>query len=374
MKATYLFAITISVFLGLAVVAAAKYTGVFEPRAHAEEKKEEPIQILVARQNLFEGVTLTASQVRVRPIRPEEMAHYLANKDKYLPPLTEAGHLRVMARNVGADLPILKEDLQDQSLPDRLGLRLEPGMRAVNVIVPKERAGGGLIQLSEHVDVLLTTTIFQGGHAEDALTLTAPIARDLKVIVKRNNLWTVMAAADDGPAQYTLQANPYRAALINYAQQKGMLTLEVVPNQPLRGFSNPVSSAGGSFADPESAEYRDEDRRVAGILSGELTVGDQDLERIFHLRARPALEPPEQPLKVVRFSGNTLMGTTIFNPDGSQVRQVSATGSTTYTPATQSGGFGYQFVSPEDPLPKSGPGSPGYCPECEAAKKRAKRS
>jgi Flp pilus assembly protein CpaB len=372
MKATYLFAITISVLLGLTVVAAAKYTGVFEPRKPPEEKKEEPIQILVARQNLFEGVTLMASQVRVRAIRPDELPHYLANKEKYLPPLTEAGHMRVMARNVGADRPLLKEDLQDQTLPDRLALRLDPGMRAVNVVVPKERAGGGLIQLGEHVDVLLTTIVFQGGHSEDALTLTAPIARDLKVIVKRNNLWTVMAPPDDGPVQFTLQANPYRAALINFAQQKGMLTLEVVPNQPLKGFSNGVSSAGASFADPDSAEYREEDKRVAGILSGELTVGDQDLERIFRLRARPQAPIPAQPIKVTRFSGNALMGVTVFNPDGSVAKQLDASGAVSYSPATQGGGFGYQFVSPEDPLPKSGPGSPGYCPECEAAKKKKK--
>jgi len=133
MKATYLFAITISVLLGLTVVAAAKYTGVFEPRAQAEEKKEAPIQLLVARQNLFEGVTLTASQVRVRAIRPDEVAHYQANKDKYLPPLTEAGHLRVMARNVGADRPLLKDDLQDQGLPDRLGPAPGGGARAALV-------------------------------------------------------------------------------------------------------------------------------------------------------------------------------------------------------------------------------------------------
>ncbi len=82
MKASTLFAITIAVFLGLAVVAAAKYSGIFNP------KKEQPTQapprpkVLVAAKNLFENMTILPGDTRVREMTDEEEAHYKEHKDK----------------------------------------------------------------------------------------------------------------------------------------------------------------------------------------------------------------------------------------------------------------------------------------------------
>src|SRR5262245_3572138 len=105
MRASTLFGITIAGLLGLGVVVGAKYAGFFEPRG-TPVAQEPPIKVLVARQNLFEGTTTTPAEVMVRDLRPEEKADYERNRNKYLPALPAAAHMRVLARSVGADRPL----------------------------------------------------------------------------------------------------------------------------------------------------------------------------------------------------------------------------------------------------------------------------
>jgi WD40 repeat protein len=67
-------------------------------------------KILVARFSLFEGLTVARpDEVKVRFVEDSEMAEYLKNKDKYIPPDPESAVRRVLARNVAADQPLLKE-------------------------------------------------------------------------------------------------------------------------------------------------------------------------------------------------------------------------------------------------------------------------
>ena len=46
--------------------------------------------------------------------------------------------------------------------PDSLDARLVPQMRAINVAMSKEQAAGGLIQVGDWVDMLLTSTVETG--------------------------------------------------------------------------------------------------------------------------------------------------------------------------------------------------------------------
>jgi Flp pilus assembly protein CpaB len=351
MKASTLFALTIAVLLGLGAVVGAKYLGYFDTKKAAEPTKEPPQQVLVASQNLFEGVTVTTSQVQVRPLRPNEVKAYEANPDKYMPPLTAAAHMRVLDRNVPADEPLLKEHFQDQSMPKTIAERLDPGMRAVNISISKDKADGGLLRTGEYVDVYLTTTISDATGLVGSSTQTALLARQLKIIVKRNNLWTVMLpSSDDRPVEFTLQANPYRAALIEYAKGKGVLTIMGSPTPPqVRVAAGPGGSVvPASYSDPQSVEYRDEDARVAAFVNNDLVVGENDLERIFKLKPLPPPTPERLPVKIVRWSGNKLVGTTIFNPDGSAE---TLSGVIAPNPKTTNSGMGYGFHSPPSTTP-----------------------
>jgi Flp pilus assembly protein CpaB len=338
MRASTLFGVTIASLLGLGAAVGAKYTGVFD-RQPIAEKKDAVVQILVAKNNLFEGMTATAADVRVRPLTEDEVDFYKRNKDKFMPPLPEAAQLRVMARSVGVNEPLLKEHFQDQSVPEGVSQRLDPGMRAVNLVLPKERASGGVLRVGELVDVLLTTNICTDAECTSPHTATATIARNLKIIVKRDTLWTVMAPIPDNLA-LTLQANPYRAALIEYAKFKGLLTLV-----PSASAGLPKSASKG-FSDPETKEYRDEDARVKALLSGDLAVGEPDLERIFNLRPMAARVPPTM---IERYNGVSITGMSVINGGkGAPTKGVAPA----FEPPGGSTGLvspslGYAFQSPE---------------------------
>src|SRR5262249_61912271 len=105
---------------------------------------------------------------------------------------------------------------QEMTKPEPLSQRLLPSMRAVNLSLTKEHSGGGLIQVGEWVDVVLTSSVESDGAAS---TRTATIAHNVRVIAKRNVLWPVFAPlTDDKPVHFTVEANPYRAALIEFAK------------------------------------------------------------------------------------------------------------------------------------------------------------
>jgi Flp pilus assembly protein CpaB len=296
MRASTVFALALALLIGLAAAAGAKAFGLFDKKAPPPAEKPAPYKVLVAKVNLFEDVTVTADQVMVREITAEEQEDLKARlgdkwKDKLMPGMVTAAHLRVVRRNLVADQVLLKEHFADQLLPDELSRRLEPNTRAVNVSVPKDRAAGGIIRVGEHVDVLLTTEVGYGNQKE---LRSACIARGCKVIMKRNNPWSVMAAdPDDKPLHFTLQANLYRAALIEYSQQHGQVSLLPAPT--------PVRSAG-TFSDPTSAEYATEDQRIEKVHQGVLHIGDKDLARIFNVvpPAPPAPKPVTPPPSVIQ--------------------------------------------------------------------------
>jgi Flp pilus assembly protein CpaB len=333
MRASTLFAIAIAVFLGLAVVAAAKYSGIFATKAPPPPPVVVKPKILVAAKNLFENMTILPGDVRVREIKPEEEEHYSANKAKYLPATVEAGTLRVLARSVEADQPMLREYLEDVNLPQSLNRRLSSlSMRAVNVSLPLERAGGGLIQKGEHVDVYLTTRVSVAGkNHNSAITQTAPIARNLTVIVKRNMLWNALAPNDPKkPIDYTLEANPYRAALIEFCKNKGDLSL-VTTAAPQESISQSTRAVvPPSQSDSTSKEYQDEDKRIAEFLSGERTISDADLERIFNLR--PIVI--HRPVQVETYTGVHFTGVQTFGRNGNGLMR----------PVTSEPSMGYAFA------------------------------
>lgn len=343
MRASTVFALALALLIGLGAVAVAKYVGLFERKAASEPPPPPPLKVLVARQNLFEGTTVMADQVMVRELDASEAEALKARlgenwRSKLLPPMPSAAALRVLKRHVLADQVLLQDYFEELSLPDELSRRLEPRTRAVNVEVPKSRAAGGQIRVGEYVDVLLTTEVSAGDRQE---LRTACIARSCKVVMKRNTPWTLlMADPDDKPLSFTLQANPYRAALIEYASTRGNLSL--MPASP------PSKLPPGVFSDPSSPEYAQEDQRVDGILNGTLAISDADLMRIFNIQPPPPKGLPPGATVIHHITGVRDAGYTIIPHGGA------------YHPATLPG------VVPPNPNGSSAPPasppptSPGY--------------
>jgi hypothetical protein len=96
---------------------------------------------------------------------------------------------------------------------------------------------------------------------------------DMLVLMKRNRIWTLLRGDDENkPIPFTLQANSYRAALMEIAKNHGSLTL--VPTGP----SNPKKGIGAMrFADD-----KDEEQRVFAINTGQ-PITNRDFEAIFKL-------------------------------------------------------------------------------------------
>ncbi len=317
MKASTLLSVTVALFLGLAVAVGAKYSGIFSPKPPAPLPQPKPkAKVLVAAKNLFEGYTILQGDVAVRDMTDKQEAFYREHEDQFLPAKVEAGIMRVLNRSVEADQPILRDYVDDVNLPQALNRRLSsPAMRAVNVTVPLERAAGGLIQRGEYVDVNLTTRISVAGRARSYTTTeTAPIARNLKVIVKRNMLYDVLAPVDaKRPIEFTLEANAYRAALIEYAKTKGDLTL--VPTAAPKDTKSGRSYVPGGQSDPNSKEYQNEDERVEAVMRGEYAVGEADLERIFGLKP-PEYPARSRPTQIEQYTGTRFRGVQTFDTGG----------------------------------------------------------
>lgn len=281
MRASTLFGLTIAILIGMAVVFGVKSAGLFSRTTVAPPAPDRP-RVLVPRSTMFEGLTYQASDVMVRVVDDSELDQYMKNKHKYMPALPEAVNFRTMARNVGSNEPLLRDHFKDIGLPGSFGELLEPGQRAVNLQIPRERAGGGVIRKNDYVDVLLTTSICSDPSCIQSKTATAPIAMNLKVILKRDSIFTTMVADDPNkPMSFTLQANPYRAALIEFSKSRGLITL--VP-------TGPAANKGKLLPNNES---KDEERRIMRI-NEQKPITDADLEEIFRLASIPLPPPPSR--------------------------------------------------------------------------------
>jgi Flp pilus assembly protein CpaB len=328
-----MFALTLALLTGLGAVVAARYAGWLTKPEAVVEKKEE-LKILVAKRNLYPGDIIDSSWVTTRALKPEEKNDYEANKQEYLPAVEAAATLRIPKKAIEADSPILRKDLLPMVKPEPLHTRLLPNMRAVNISVQKDASAGGLIQVGEWVDVYLTSTVVIGSQET---TRTAPAAQALRVIAKRNALWPIFANLPEGkPVNFTLEANPYRAGLLEFSKIKGNLTLVPLSAAEQRVLEDRrtklLASLDGeakqghkadntllpvSFAQPGSSETNAEEGRVDAFNKGEYTISHADLIRIFDLTTPP---PPRSNHVVEQFSGLARNQITTFDPDGRFLR------------------------------------------------------
>jgi Flp pilus assembly protein CpaB len=349
MRASTVFALTLAILIGLGAVVGARYAGYL---GKADPAKKE-IQVLVAGKNLFPGDMIESTWVKARALRPEEVAHYEANKQQYLPPVQGAAAYRVPKRGIEADMPILRDDLQEMVKPEPLHTRLLPNMRAVNISVPKDQSAGGLIQVGEWVDVYMTTSISSESGAET--TRTAPIANKVRVIAKRNALWNVFAPLPENkPVQFTLETNPYRAGLIEFARTKGTISLVPLSAAEQKSLEEKrakllekkdidVAILPVAFAEKNVGDYDREEVRVEGLNKGEYAIGTSDLVRIFDLNTTA---PPRPDVRVEQFSGLKRNKAMNFSSDG-QFVSLDDPKARASASAKKNNGPSFQFLPPD---------------------------
>lgn len=389
MRASTMFALIVAVLVGLGAAVAAKATGVFD---RAEPKKEPPpIMVLAAANNIFEGSMIQPVDVRLRPASAQEAEQL--RRGELLPPMVQAAVKRFVKMSIPADAPIRKEYLDDLAAPTELRARVAPGMRAVNLAIPKHHAAGGLINVGDWVDIQLMAAIetpavpLPGGAAAAGSTTAqaAIITRAARVIAKRNSLWPVSTPlGPDCPVNFTLETNPYRAALIEFAKDKGTIVLMPVGDADKRVLearrndlmnqtaTNPNPIVPISFNMADSNEYREEDKRVGNFLNGNYVISEGDLVRIFQLKYVPPTPPtPEHKMeKVVGISTagyargtGSRIGATDTVEDGTTYALPRRSGPS----AASAGGISASGIS-SSPFRFKPPEAPASCTSCQAGR------
>jgi Flp pilus assembly protein CpaB len=307
MRASTIFALIIAVLVSLGAVIAVKASGILAPR---EQKKEAPAPVvLVAAANIFEGTFIQASDVRLRPASVQEQRE---QKDgKLLPPVTAAAVKRIAAVNIPADTP-LKEDYLDPMRAEELGRRLLPCERAINCCVNKQYCAGGLIKVGDLVDVQLITTVegCEGrtssdaglGAAGDAAATTgstgarnasAIIVRNARVIARRNSLYPVNTPlGPDCCINYTLAMNPYRAGLMEFVKDKGIVALLPLSEAERAQVMLPTGNLVGSVLDKASVDPAALNRAKA--MGSDVAVVKKSDEGVVPGTTAPATSPKRE--------------------------------------------------------------------------------
>lgn len=365
MRASTLFALVIAILIGLGVAIAARMSGYFTTQKAPEPivVKKQEVLVLAAAKNIFAGDLIDSSSVRVRALKADEVEYYQKNKDGYLPPIPTAASLRIADKNIEVDQPILRSSLKEMAKPEALNARLLPRMRAVSLSLSKERSAGGLIQVGEWVDVLLTTKIERPGLST---VRTACIVPQVRVIAKRNTLWQVFAALpEDKPVQFTLELNPYRAALLDFCLNKGQLTLMPLPSSEQKKLEAQRVALLNLKEDAQLVDFvpaihlmtEEEDARVTAYGRGELVIGEADLVRIFDLKVQATQPPPLATITIERVAGLQRFESAMFTSDGKALPPARSNAGARPRAAVQAqSGSEFQFAEP-------------YCPTCAEKKK-----
>jgi Flp pilus assembly protein CpaB len=319
MRASTLFAITLSVLLGLGAVAGARYAGLFDKKETPATLPDPPVtlSVLIPITNLYQDVAVTSEYVQTKQLQlnEEEAKEYRKDPTKYasryIHGVPSAIQFRIPKLNIPAGTPLKEEMFQKQELPRPISEQLEPKTVPVNVKVSKANSVGGTIRKDEYVDVWLSTTFNVGTGKEAKETpVSACLAKGCKVIMKRDSIWTSFGSdPDDKPISFTLQTNPYRAALIEFARSRGTLSF--------RTASAPATAGTGKFSN-DSPEYLDEDIRVDKINRSEYAISDLDLMRVFNLKIPVTVPPPPapEPIKTRVIVGTQEVGTAQFDREG----------------------------------------------------------
>ena len=314
MRASFLLVLALALVVGLGVAVAVKSLGLLTPVVVTPPTQPPPPppapvvvpvrpSFLVPGRPLFAGDTIRPGDVRIRPARPEEMEAYEKNKADYLAAVPEAVYYRFAATDLPADAPMLKSSLKHLSKPDALHSRLVPGMRAVNVSIPKSGSAGGLIQVGDWVDVYITTEVGRTD-LQGRTMQTGVLVHHAQVIAKRDTLWSVFAPLPgETSIQYTLAMNTYRSALLEFARSVGTLSMAPVSEAEKQQLDqlkaellkDPSKIAMISYSDPNSKDYQAEEQRVRDFREGTQSVGSDDLISVLNLKPIPAPVPPPLP-------------------------------------------------------------------------------
>ncbi len=119
--------------------------------------------------------------------------------------------------------PILEGNVVHAGSAGVMAVELTPGMRAMSVPLSAESAAGGFILPGDHVDVVQSRQVDNGGGAKRFASGT--VLRNVKVLAIDQTIGQAQKSAAVVGATATLEVTPAEAELIALAKSEGQLTL-----------------------------------------------------------------------------------------------------------------------------------------------------
>lgn len=192
---------------------------------------------------------------------------------------------RIPVTPIKSDEPIFEDQLEALHFPTTLGERVRPGMRAINIQVPADRA---MFQVNDNVDVM--ATLMHDAFGPNGGT-TACMAPGRRVLARFGTIYPVCCPDDrSSPTRnFTIEVTPCEFSRMTLARTLGAAFELSVSTRP--------------------AQIEDESIRAAS--TGEEGDGDcctatlKDLEEIFRIPQRPEKKEPKQG-KVEMYVGTKL--------------------------------------------------------------------
>jgi pilus assembly protein CpaB len=256
-------------------------------RFEDEASGGEPVQVLIATQDIPLGSSLSPNMVAVHEIPTAyiEDRHVLA-----------ADHDRVMGvrivSSVRAGESLLWTDLATTSDTSRdLSGLVRDGMRAITIEADATASFGGLIRAGDRVDVLITldrrVTDGRVGTSPDGSVerVTVPMLQNLLVLAAGTNMGAPVrstsgsSSASSNIAQVTLSATLEQAQLLAFAARRGRITLTLRYVDDNRVYEGLTETTTADIIDEERREAIVRSRPRSRPAEATVPAGPVDLNR-----------------------------------------------------------------------------------------------
>lgn len=236
-------------------------------RFEGEASGGDPVQVLIATQDIPLGSSLAPNMVAVHEIPTAyiEDRHVLASDNDRVMGVRVVSSVRAGESLLWTDLATTSDTSRDLS-----GL-VRDGMRAITIEADATASFGGLIRAGDRVDVLITldrrVTDGRVGSSPDGSVerVTVPMLQNLLVLAAGTNMGAPVrstsgsSAGNSNIAQVTLSATLEQAQLLAFAARRGRITLTlryVDDNRVYEGLTETTT-----------ADIIDEERREAIVRS-----------------------------------------------------------------------------------------------------------
>ncbi|MGH1419969.1 MAG: Flp pilus assembly protein CpaB [Hyphomicrobiaceae bacterium] len=227
MKKAQLIGFAIAGVFGLGTFMMAKGIVKKEPEVKVVERAIDATQVLVAKTDIALGQVVTDQHMQfIQWPKKGVRRGFLTSKNRGI--RAELAGSIARAPMIAGEV-ITKTKLIKPGQGGVLAAILKKGMRAIATSIRQKTAVGGLVLPNDHVDVILTREIRQGGGSSSKTqTVSDTLFRNVRVLAIGQDIETKegrKSASGSGDTTATLELSPRQAEMMALANKAGTITL-----------------------------------------------------------------------------------------------------------------------------------------------------